>query len=187
MSRDANLPVPREEASYLGPAMAALTQMQRDYVYASLENGGQNSTDAAIRAGVEPGNAAVQAYRWNHNTKVMDAIREEADKRLRSAAVLGASALVEIARDTLHKDRFKAAVQLLDRAGLIVATEHKVTVEHVMTDQEKIAKIVELAKLQGLDPVKLLGQCGVEYVDAEFTPVTPAADDGSAGLEDLLQ
>lgn len=163
----------------LGPAMLALNAGQRRFVVALLETGATDNTAAAGLAGYggTEGSRRVAAWHLAHNPKVQAAIKEEADRRLRAGALLAASALVEIAGDMRHKDRFKAAVELLNRAGLIVQTEHKVIVEDNRLTQEIEAGIVALANRLNIDPVKLLGQ-GVpspqktaEVVDAEYSEV----------------
>ena len=160
--------------------MAALNDRQRAFVGAMLETGGQpgRHSEAARRAGYEgsPDVVKVAAHRLAHNPKIQAAIREEAERRVHSGAILGASVLVEIAADPQHKDRFKAATRLLDMAGLIVTTQHKVTVEHTGDDTEKIRLAIAMAKRLGIDPKKLLGEAGVsaaevDAIDAEFEEV----------------
>lgn len=167
----------------LGPAMIDLLPKQRAFVVAMLETGGQNNTKAAQIAGYSLDNydaARATAWRLAHDPKILAAIKEEANRRLHSGAILGASVLLEIANDPTHKDRFKAASELLSRGGLVMATEHKITVER-RDDKGMIDKITVLAAQLGLDPRKLLGNAA-PAVDAEFEDVTATSD----GLEDLL-
>lgn len=163
-----------------GPAMSALNELQRRFVDAMLITGGQAGrySEAARMAGYtgNPDSLKVTAHRLAHSPKVQAAIREEAERRVHSGAILGASVLIEIAQDSQHKDRFKAATRLLDMAGLIVTTQHKVTVEHTGDDAEKIRSVIAMAKAMGMDPRKLLGNAGVTAeeiaaVDAEFEVV----------------
>jgi phage terminase small subunit len=169
--------------------MQALTENQRNFVFAYVELGGQEAERAAAAAGYggTPGSLAVASHRLMHNPKVLAAIKEVADERLRTGALLGASVLIEIAQNSLHKDRFKAAVELLNRAGLMVVTEHKVTVEHKdPTTLATIARIRALAAGMGMDAKPLLLSAGVpqHIIDAEFEVIAPAQS--AAGLEDLL-
>ena len=177
--------VPAEDT--LGPAMQALSINQRAFVIAMLTTGAQDGTVCAAMAGY--GNTQesrwVASHRLMHNPKVLAAIKEEADRRLRSGAILAASALVEICADTRHKDRFKAAQELLNRAGLLVETQHRVIVEDHRTDKEIEQAIVLMAKRHGLDPAKLLGYT-TKPIDAEFTEVEDDAPMSSDGIEDLL-
>lgn len=165
---------PVVETRGLGPAMLAILPQQRAFVYALVETGGQDNTKAAALAGYggTPGSTRVQAHRLAHDPKVLDAIREVADERLRSGAILGAEVLIEIAKDPTHKDRFRSAVELMNRAGMLVATriEHRVVHQH--DDAALIARVQELAKTLDMDPKLLLGSAGV-ITDAEFEVVAP--------------
>jgi hypothetical protein len=175
----------------LGDAMLALNPQQRAFVLAYVETGGQDQTRAAHLAGYggTDNSRRVQAHRLAHDDKVLRAIREVADKRVRSGALLGAEVVLEIAKDPTHKDRFKAAQSLMDRSGMLVPT--KVEHEHIHrteADDERIARLIGVARQLGMDPRQLLGSVGVT-VDAEFKVVdtTPAPPEMSAaGLEDLL-
>jgi phage terminase small subunit len=183
--------VPRKETGKPGAAMATLTPRQREFVRAMLETGARDHTLCARMAGFtgDDNTMRVTAHRLAHDDKVLAALKEEADKRIRSGAVLGASVLSEIAMNPTHKDQLKAAIELLNRAGLITATLHKHEHAHVVStsadEKAQIASIVEKAARLGIDPRKLLG--GI-VVDAEFEevqkPDTPAA--GTEGLEDIL-
>lgn len=158
-----------------GPAMKRLNDRQRAFVCAVIEMGGINHTRAALAAGYGNGkieNAAVQGNRLIHDEDVLNAVQEEAQRRLRSGAIMSVQTLLEIASDVgaENKDRLKAVEMILNRSGLHATTEHHVKVEHRdTTDEAMVAKIKLLAKNQGLDPVKLLGSAGV--IDAEFKEV----------------
>ena len=177
----------------LGPAMLALSKPMRCFVVALLETGGIDATRAAGAAGYGgTQNSQWQAaHRLSHNPKVMLAIKEEADKRLRAGAILAASALVEICGDVRHKDRFKAAQELLNRAGLIVQTEHKVIVEDNRTTDEIEQAIILLARRNGIDPTKLLGPANkaaqkAEAIDGEFEEVDDLSDLMEEANEDSI-
>lgn len=183
--RESLIEVPDD--AHLGPAMRALPETQRRFVVAFLETGGTNATKAAALAGYGSSDASqrVAGHRLSHNPRVAAAIKEEADKRLRTGAILGASVLIEIAQNPTHKDRFKAAVELLNRGGLIVQTEHKVTVVDERSDKEIEDRVVALAGKLGIDPKKLLGAAfsgrEADVIEAEYEEVGT-----SDGLEDLL-
>lgn len=169
--------VPREHN--MGPAMSLLNDQQRMFVAAMVETGGGNHTRAARMAGY--GNTEestrVAAHRLTHAPKIIAAIKEEADRQMQAGILVGSNALLAIAQDTMHKDRFKAAVALLDRGGLQIVTQHKVIVQDDRADREIMRDIVELAKQQGIDPKMLLGQnIPKDVIDAEFTEVTDEAE-----------
>src|ERR1700744_1660602 len=115
----------------LGPAMKACTEPQRRFIIALLETGGQNYGKAAAIAGHGGTELAsrVAGHRLAHNPKIIAAAREEADRRLRGGAILGASVMIEIASDPMHKDRFKAADRLLGSAGLNLETVSRHIIE----------------------------------------------------------
>lgn len=182
--------VPMKGTGAPGPAMSALSTRQQAFVRYMLQTGGQNAKRCAAAAGYtgNDNTMAVTAHRLAHDEKVLAALKEEADKRIRSGAILGASVLAEIAGDVTHKDRLKAAIELLNRAGLLTATlhkhEHAVTVTNTADEKAQIARITEMAAKLGVDPKKLLGG----FIDAEFSEVEalPAPAAGTDGLEDIL-
>lgn len=166
--------------------MQACTELQRRFVIAMLETGGHNHSLCATMAGCKgstPGSLARSAHHLAHHPAVLAAVQEEARKRMNSGAILGVSVLLEIAGNSLHKDRFKAATALLDRVGLHATSEHKVTVTNTADDKAMIAKIKTLAVSLGLDAGPMLKAAGI-VIDAEFTDITPS--DGTEGLEDIL-
>lgn len=175
----------------LGPCMRALNEKQRAFVYALVETGG-NASQAAAAAGYgfdsdtpEKRSAAcrTRGYQLSHDDKVLAAIKEEAQKRLNSGALIATSALLEIVQDPAHKSRLRAIEVLLDRAGLVVNRDVNINVNHThKTDADQIERITSLAQGLGLDPRQLLGQAGV-IVDAEFK-VLPAPSAEPAAVDD---
>lgn len=185
ISRASAFPVPAEGT--LGPAMQALSENRRCFVVAMLETGGQNHAHAAYMAGYGKDTevARVSACRMMRDPSVLAAIREEADRRLRSGAILGASVLMEIASNQMHKDRLKAAESLLNRSGLVVEQTHRVIHEDNRSDDELKRAVIAMAMKYGMDPAKLLGDDTkkVAAIDGEFVEVELT---GAEGLEDLL-
>lgn len=177
------------------PAMLALNPQQRAFVLAHVALGGEDATKAARAAGYggdNPTSVKVQAYRLTHSPKVRLAIKEIAESKIHAQAAYGAQVLVEIARDPTHKDRYKAATEIMNRSGMMVV--QKVEHDHIHRaedDAEKVRRIVLFAQQMGMDPRKLLGGAkelqGVT-LDAQFEIVdTEVEPSGSAeGLEDLL-
>lgn len=165
--------------------MRALTEGQKAFVIALIEQGGRNHARAAQIAGFgSTDNAtAVSAHRLAHDPRVLEAIREEADKRLQANVLLGASVLVEIAMDPSHKDRMKAADRLMDRGGMIVETQHRVVVEN---DNRPIAElraaVLEQLRTAFGEEAKLPPALTAP-IDGEYTEVDIEADP----LEDLYR
>jgi len=161
----------------LGPKMQALNERQRRFVIAALTFPTGKDWQIAKAAGYPDrshGALRVSAHRLFHHEKVLAALQEEADKRLRASAVLGASVLAQIARTAGHPQQLKAAEALLNRIGFHEKSEHKVTVE----SRDRTPKALEhrleraLAKLEKLGqlPPALMARLGPP-VDAEFKVV----------------
>lgn len=191
-ARRSQIIVPPEEEQ--GQAMRELTIPQQRFVVALVELGARNNTQAAMMAGYGGTDAArkVAAKVLMRSPKVLAAIREEADKRLRSGALLAASRLYELIDSNDEKVALKASIETLNRSDLIVATEHRVTVTDNRSREDVIKAIVAMAKKNNLDPKTLLGfDPEVKPVDAEFkevlsTECIQTVDMSSDGLEDLL-
>lgn len=159
-----------------GPAMLDLTEPQRMFVLHYANTGGVNAAEAARKAGY--GNSAdsqaVTASRMLRQPRILAALREVADRRLKSGAILAASAIVEIANDPLHRDRFKAATELLNRAGLVVEGISRVIVEDHRTVEEIERRVRDLAVRVGIDPEKLLGQS--QIINGDFEELDDAVE-----------
>jgi len=170
ISRPSQIIVPPDDD--LGPAMKELTLPQRAFVLAFANFGGTNQGEAARLAGYgsanDVGAASDQAYALLRSPRILVALREEADKRLKAGAILAASVLSEIATDVHHRDRYKAAVELLNRAGLVVEGVSRLIVEDHRTTEEITRRVVSLAVKLGIDPTKLLGN---DVIDADYTEV----------------
>lgn len=170
-----------------GPAMRNLNERQRAFVVAMIEMGGINYTRAALAAGYGNGNvksAEVQGNRLAHDEHILAAIHEEAQRRMRSGAIMAVQTLLEISSNpgAENRDRLKAVEMILNRSGLHAVTEHNVKVEHRdITDEGMIKRIKLLAEKQGLDPMKLLGSAGLT-IDAEFKDVTNEAENELADI-----
>lgn len=147
----------------LGPAMRELTIPQRDFVLAYADQGGINAAEAARRAGYA--HHAVAGSTLLKMPRILAALREEADARLKAGAILAASVLVEIADDKFHRDRYKAAVELLNRAGLVVEGLSRVIVEDHRTPEEIERRIRDLAERLGIDADRLIGSSQVEDIE----------------------
>jgi phage terminase small subunit len=157
----------------LGEKMRALpNDRMRRFVIALLELGGIDNTRAALLAGYKgnPNGLRVQAHSLAHDPRVLEAIDEEARRRLHSGTIMAVSVLMQVAAGKISakvNERLKAVDMILNRVGISEKTEHTVKVENVgATDESMLKRIVFLAGQQGLDPAKLLG----------FTPSLPIVD-----------
>jgi phage terminase small subunit len=176
-----------------GPAMEALSDMQRQFVFALIQSGCSQSKAAEL-AGYRGGPNTWKAVGWRlaHDSRVQAAIHEEAQKLIRTTSVMAIKVIEDLASDRKVKPevRLKAATELLNRSGLHAQTEHKVTVERHLDDQQLVNRIVGLARDLDLDPRQLLGSRGY-VVDAEFELIAGPSEAPAAlsavGLEDLLE
>ncbi len=168
-----------------GPALKQLTEKQRTYLLALLDNGG-NQTAAALvmNPALSQGSARAIGSTMAHNPKLIAAMKEEADRRVRIGAPLAIDVMLEIMNTPGHKDRFKAAVEVANRSGLLVIHQSEVLHTHAGQSTPEMLKRIELlARQLGVDPVKLLGSVGVKalpapkVVDAEFVEVVSSPAD----------
>ena len=165
MSDSKAITVPMPDDRELGPAMRRLNERQKKFVIAYLMDPSTHGhTKAAISAGYGNGNyesAKQQAWLLSHNAKVLAALKEEADRRVKSGIIIAASKLIEIMEDDNHKDQFKAIERVLNQGGLIVETQHRVIVEN----DDNLLSVVDRVKKQaialGLDPAQLLATVGI--------------------------
>lgn len=153
-----------------GPALSCLNPQERAFLLALVMAGG--SPNQVLNCARAAGYADPK-YGWvlMRKQKIIDALQEEAGKRLVSGALLGASVLMEIAGNPIHKDQYKAAKELLAHAGYMPVSKQEITVKHLEPDKRQlVADIAAFARQMGMDPQKLLGSVGVT-TDAEFTEV----------------
>lgn len=182
--------IPKREYGRMGPKMQALTPKMRAFVQAMLDLGMTNHTRCAMIAGysaASEGALRVAGHRLAHDERVQAAIQEEAGRRMKSGAIMATNVLQTIAETQGHKDQLKAALAILDRSGLHAVSESRQTHEVVFDEKGAVVKIVELCKLTGQDPQKLLGAYNI-VLDAEYTEIAPETEeepfDPLAGLED---
>src|SRR4051812_48603737 len=167
----------------LGPAMAALNPRQRGFVIAFCTMAEPDATNAARAAGyVDNGKTGIRVlgHRLLHSENVRQAILEFARNMVGTEGLMvGLQAIMAVARNPQAKDHAKAALALMNRGGLHEVVERHNTHHIILTEQEKVEEIKQLAQFLGQDPSKFLG---TTTIDADFHEVPP----GLEGLEDLL-
>lgn len=178
------------------PTYDRLTPKQQRWIDA-MTRGDVNPTEAARLAGYGTEGAsrdqidnACRYSGWKnaHNPEIQEAMRERAGALLYSGALLAASVLREIASDPTHKDRLKAARELLGHNGYQVIARQEIAVTHEVKDANTLAaEAVEMCRKLGLDPRQFLGANGI-VVDAEFKVIEDKREpvQSTVGLEDLL-
>lgn len=160
------------EPDSFGPKMSACTEMQQKFVLGHIYYQGQACGRAAAEAGYSVNTADQIGHNLLRNTRVQEAIHEEATRQLHSSVALGLGVIMEIAMSPGHKDRLKAAKMLAEGGRLITPADQVVVVKRTTDETEQVKAITALANKLGLDPRELLGQYGV-VIDAEFEDVTP--------------
>lgn len=162
-----------ESAENHGPAMSALTEKQQAFVL-ELVRGSRPEKPSLAAAAAGYADPSVSAHQLMRSRKVLAAIREEADKRFGASALIGVKALVDIANDPMHKQRFQAAQALLDRAGLQVVAKQEIVVKddriQAMTIEQLMTELRDSAKRLGLVKPEDFAQ---NVIDGEFTEVDP--------------
>src|SRR5580704_4917942 len=135
----------------LGPAMLALNPRMRAFVIGKVQ-GGLDDTAAARAAGYADDRK--QPWRLAHHEGVQAAILEEGRKLMRAHGPKSILTLVEIRDDKLRdaKDRIKCAIELLNRSGFHVVSEHHQHEHHHLSEAETDRRILALAAELGLPP-----------------------------------
>lgn len=142
-----------------GPAMAALTERQRQFVLAMAADPFGNASKWARTAGystVKGGNR-VQGHLLMHNAKIQEAVLEVGRGLLAGAGpILAAHAILRAARTPRGKGHMQAVQMLANRVGM--AEVQQVHVRHTdQTGAAMVERIKALALKHGIDPGRLLG------------------------------
>jgi hypothetical protein len=162
------LPEPLAEVDGVtwGPAMKALpSDRHRAFVLAlyQVKPGYGAHVRAAKMSGF--GTTTSSAKSWSviacrlaHDEKILAALAEEDQKRIRASAPRAVRALANMVEDPDHRDHCRAVVATLDRV-YPVETTHHVKVDHrhevVVPTEKVLARIRELAAAAGLNPQTL--------------------------------
>jgi hypothetical protein len=161
-----------------GPKMKALpSDRHRIFVLSLYEvpRGYGANVKAAKMAGF--GTATSSAKSWSviaarlaHDEKILAAIHEEDQRRIRASAPRAIRALENLLENPDHRDHGRAIGIVMDRVHP-AETTHTVKVEHqvpvVIATEEVLARIRQLAIKAGLDPLRL-----APPIEAEFVEIT---------------
>jgi hypothetical protein len=167
------------DGAEFGPAMKALpSDRHRMFVLSLYEipRGHGAQVKAAKMAGF--GTSTTSAESWAvigcklaHDDKILAAIHEEDQRRVRASAPRAIRALEHLIETPDHRDHGRALGIVMDRV-LPADTTHHVKVEHrvpvMVATAEVLERIAKLAARAGLDPLRL----AAPPVDAEFVEIT---------------
>ena len=161
------------QAISFGPAMSALSRMQRSFVLAYNNAGQSNASEACRAAGYSENWVAQQASQLLHSPTIQAAVREDIVARFAGNLAEAQATILEIMRDKKDPKRLDATKVVLGRGGLPehTVTEHNINV--TLTFEQKLDRARSAILAAGGNPDKELA----EFIDAEYTEVT---------LEDLI-
>jgi hypothetical protein len=148
-----------------GPKMRALpTDRHRAFVRSlyTVRPGHGARVKAAKLAGFgcptsTPQSMATIASRLSHDERVLEAIREEDEKYIRSSAPRAISALSRLIETPSHKDHARGIAMVLDReypVETVVKVNHDAT-PSLKATADVLARIAELAARAGIDVSKM--------------------------------
>jgi phage terminase small subunit len=154
-----------------GPKMRALTEKQRAFVMVMVEFPGMSGAEAARTAGYSDAGegAKVRACMMLQDKKIVEAVNEQAGKRLWAISLKAANRVEQLINSEDEAVALRAGLAVLDRVGH--APQQNININQTVTDQSGKAlmeRIAALAHRHGLDPAKLLGR---PVVDVEFSEV----------------
>jgi nucleotide-binding universal stress UspA family protein len=169
-----------------GPKMKALpSDRHRIFVLSlyQIPRGHGAQVKAAKMAGF--GTATTSANSWSviasrlaHDDKILEALREEDERRIRASAPRAIRALEHLIETPDHKDHGRAIGMVLDRVHP-AETTHTLKVEHrvpvMVATAEVLERIAKLAARAGLDPLRL-----APPIDAEFVELPTDKDETDA-------
>lgn len=160
-----------------GPAMAALTEKQRNFVLAMQANPFAPHNEWARAAGYSDSSEGckVKACLLLQNERIHAACREVAGGAMQALGpILAVEVMLREAKSHDGTRRLKAAEMIANRVGLHETQEIKVT-HRDLTGDALLARLSAVAERLGLDVQKLIGANTI--IDAEATEIP----DGSAG------
>ncbi len=181
------IPVP--DPDDLGEQMRQCTKGERAWVIAKIETGESNAECARL-AGYSASSPDVLksiGYAIAHRERVQAALLEMSRKLMRTEGPKSIKTLVEIRDNTKaeNKDRIKASIELLNRAGMSAVQESHLTVTHQLNESQMDQRILQLAAELGLDQdtarKMLIAPADLEknanVIDADFTEVREPSQD----------
>ncbi len=163
----------------LGPKMLALSEKQRRFVLELVADPLMSRTEAARLAGYQnsnPDGAAlrVAGHRLMHDQRIIDAMHEQAGKRLWALSMKAAHRVDQMLDSEDEKIALKAAVAVLDRTGF--GAQQNINIHQTVRDESSkaiLGRIEALADRLGVPVAGLLGgKVAAPVVDGEFSEVS---------------
>lgn len=149
-----------DDLQQYGPAMRALDERQRRFVFAMMSEPFKAASHWAKVAGYsdKSGGAKVRAHYLINNPKIEAAVAEVSRSTMNIIGpVLATQGLIRIARNVAHPKHHWALEKLANRTGLHETTEHKLVVDHMGSAEDVADRIRKAAAILGVDPATLLG------------------------------
>ncbi len=174
---------------------------ERNFVAAYVENGGCASQAAADAGylGTNPRSLASIGYRLLQRERVHEAVIAYSKKVLRSLTPKAINVVKSLLDDVTHKDRLKAAQQILDRSDTKVTQIDQTVTVKFDPQRDSIEYLKHLKSLNAPHEMLLaeFGPLGLEHyenllakedaIDAEFVEVTsdgpPNESDATADVD----
>ena len=154
-----------------GPKMRVLTEKQRAFVMALVEFPNLSHAESARMAGYSDKSEAAKVTACNlmQDKKIVEAMQEQAGKRLWAISMKAAWRVEQLIDSDDSAVALKAALSTLDRVGH--APQQNININQHVTDNSGKAimeRIQALAAKHGLDPQKLLAK---PVIEGEFSEV----------------
>lgn len=159
----------------LGPKMLALSEKQRQFVLELVADPLMPRAEAARLAGYSDSSEAakVTAHRLMHDQRIIDAMHEQAGRRLWAISMKAAHRVDQMIDSDDPKIALKAAIAVLDRTGM--GAQQNININQTVRDESGkaiLARIEALADRLGVPVTGLLGaRPAASVVEGEFSEV----------------
>jgi phage terminase small subunit len=159
----------------LGPKMLALTEKQRRFVLELVADPLMSRAAAARLAGYSDSSEAakVKAHYLMHDQRIIDALHEQAGKRLWAISMKAAHRVEQMLDSEDDKVVLKAAVAVVDRTGF--GAQQNININQTVRDESSkaiLTRIEALADRLGVPVAGLLGAKAAPVVEGEFSEVS---------------
>lgn len=159
----------------MGPKMLALTEKQKRFVLELVADPLMSRSEAARLAGYSDSSEAakVTAHRLMHDQRIIDAMHEQAGKRLWAISMKAAYRVDQMLDSEDDKVVLKAAVAVLDRTGF--GAQQNININQTVRDESGKAilnRIEALADRLGVPVAGLLGaRPSAPAIEGRFTVI----------------